>query len=212
MGKHLKIKNKLCSIRGGVISRYRTWNQFLLLANYPVLMYVAYYAHHNVFIHQIKHHLLHLGGKATVLTHSNRVFFTKSPSSKIWEFVSKGNVIVLAFSHLHSWDTFMSGSYGAKTLQLLPLITLSINGLFVNIHKENTSINSLHNMRSSYHPILVQLIYKMCETLSLHYTLNIVVFHTLIILLQLLNIFVYTIVYVSSSFTRIPFTFVTTNP
>lgn len=153
---------------------YNQWNYYLYYNKYPIAVYFSYYSDSNSLIHNIRQQLLHVGGKGyagPALQHMYKL------AGLSWMFLTRGNILTLFFPTWAVFTQFMQSEWGVKLNSKLLLITLSLQGNYLNINHK-LGIKEILHMGDNY-------LYHITKAVQYLYTgvtyfipsLNITIYH-----------------------------------
>lgn len=146
MNKHINITSKTYYSRGRVCTSYNQWNYYLSYNKYPIAVYFCYYSDSNSLIHKVRQQLIHMGGKGYAGPAGQRMYMNAGLS---WIFLTKGNILTLFFPTWAVFTKFMQSEWGVKLNLKLPLITLSIQGNYLNLNYK-LGIKNILQMGDNY--------------------------------------------------------------
>ena len=163
---------------------YNQWNYYLSYNKYPIAVYFSYYSDSNSLIHTIRQQLINVGGKCYAGPAAQNLYKCRGLS---WAFLTKGNVLTLFFPTWAVFTQFMQSTYGVKLSNKLPLITLSMQGNYLNINYK-LGISEILNMGNNYMSQLIKATqYLYMQVTSFIPSLNASVYYILWVIMYIIT-------------------------
>ena len=125
---------------------YNQWNYYLSYNKYPIALYFSYYSDSNGLIHIVRQQLIHVGGKGYAGPAGQHMYINGGLS---WIFLTKGNILTLFFPTWAVLVQFMQSEWGVKLHSKSILITLSMQGNYLNLNYK-LGIKEILNMGDNY--------------------------------------------------------------
>ena len=163
---------------------YNQWNYYLSYNKYPIALYFSYYSDSNALIHIVRQQLIHVGGKGYAGPAGQHIYINTGLS---WIFLTKGNILTLFFPTWAVLVQFMQSQWGVKLNSKLPLVTLSMQGNYLNLNYK-LGIKEILHMGSNYLSHITTTIQHLYTGVtSFIPSLNITIYHILWIITYILT-------------------------